>query len=156
MKLTTRTRYSLRLMLALARHYGQGFMFLKDVAREENLSEKYLSQIVIPLRGAGLVHSGRGVYGGYKLAKPPGQITVREITEPLEGKFLVDCVGDPSGCKRASTCASRDVWALLSRKIYEILEDITLQNLVDQERAKEGKNGIETPAPGLESYQHLA
>ena len=69
MKLSTRARYGVRLMLALAKNYGQGSVFLREVAKSEEISEKYLSQIIIPLRGTGLVSSSRGVHGGYTLSK---------------------------------------------------------------------------------------
>ena len=113
MKLSTRARYGVRLMLALARSYGQGSVYLKDVAKGEEISEKYLSQIIIPLRSAGLVNSTRGAHGGYMLSKPPAEITLKQIVDPLEGDCLVDCVKNPSACPCVSTCANRDVRALL-------------------------------------------
>lgn len=136
MKLSTRTRYGVRLMLALARTYGQGSVFLKDVAKGEEISEKYLSQIIIPLRGAGLVNSNRGVHGGYTLARSPAEITLRQIVEPFEGDCLVDCVNNPAACPRVSTCASRDVWALLGGKITETLNGITLEQLLHLDQNK--------------------
>jgi len=136
MKLSTRTRYGMRLMLALARNYGQGLVFLKDVAKGEDISEKYLSQIIIPLRGAGLVSSSRGAHGGYALAKSPAEITLRQIVEPLEGDCLVDCVNNPAACRRVLTCASRDVWTLLGGKISETLNGITLEQLLHRDKDK--------------------
>lgn len=124
------------MMLALARNYGQGSIFLKDVAKGEDISEKYLSQIIIPLRGAGLVSSSRGVHGGYALARPPAEITLRQIVEPLEGDCLVDCVNSPVACGRVLTCASRDVWSLLGGKISETLDGITLEQLLRREQDK--------------------
>jgi len=142
MKLSTRARYGVRLMLALAGHYGQGTLYLKDVAKSEEISEKYLGQIIIPLRSAGLVNSNRGIHGGYTLARSPGEITLRQIVEPLEGDCLVDCVKNASACSRVSTCASRDVWALLGGKISETLEGITLEQLVrmNQDKAEQGNS----------------
>jgi len=136
MKLSTRARYGVRLMLALAGNYGRGSVFLKDVAKREEISEKYLGQIIIPLRGAGLVNSSRGAHGGYMLAKSPAEITLRQIVEPLEGDCLVDCVKNPAACTRVSTCASRDVWALLGGKITETLDAITLEQLMRMNRDK--------------------
>lgn len=136
MRLSTRTRYGVRLMLALARNYGQGTVFLKDIARVEEISEKYLSQIIIPLRGAGFVSSSRGVHGGYALARPPAEITLRQIVEPLEGECLVDCVNNPGACGRVSTCATRDIWTLLGGKISETLDGITLEQLLRREQDK--------------------
>jgi Rrf2 family protein len=142
MKLSTRARYGVRLMLALAKNYGRGTLFLKDVAKSEEISEKYLGQIIIPLRGAGLVNSNRGAHGGYNLARSPGEITLRQIVEPLEGDCLVDCLKNSSACSRVSTCASRDVWALLGGKISETLEGITLEQLVrmNQDKAEQANS----------------
>ncbi|MBA4397195.1 MAG: hypothetical protein C0394_07425 [Syntrophus sp. (in: bacteria)] len=136
MKLSTRTRYGVRLMLALARNYGQGSIFLKDVAKGEDISEKYLSQIIIPLRGAGLVSSSRGAHGGYTLARSPAEITLMQIVEQFEGDCLVDCVNSPSACSRVLTCASRDVWTLLGGKISETLSGITLEQLLHRDQDK--------------------
>ena len=105
MKLSTRARYGVRLMVALAFNYGKGPVFLKDIAKGENISEKYLSLIIIPLRRVGLVNSIRGAYGGYILAKDPSQITMKEIVDVLEGDCsLVDCVKNPSTCPGANLC----------------------------------------------------
>lgn len=136
MKLSTRSRYGLRLMLALARNYGQGNIFLKDIAREEEISEKYLSLIIIPLKSVGLVNSVRGSSGGYKLAKEPSQITLKDIMDVLEGDCLVDCLKNPKACSKVSTCASRDIWALLGGKISETLNSITLEQLVAMKKEK--------------------
>lgn len=136
MKLSTRSRYGLRLMLALARNYGNGNTFLKDIAREEEISEKYLSLIIIPLRGVGLVHSARGSSGGYTLAREPSKITLKDIVDVLEGDCLVDCLKDPKACSKVSTCASRDIWALLGGKISETLSSITLEQLVLMNKEK--------------------
>jgi Rrf2 family protein len=129
-------------MLALAKNYGRGTLFLKDVAKSEEISEKYLGQIIIPLRGAGLVNSNRGAHGGYNLARSPGEITLRQIVEPLEGDCLVDCLKNSSACSRVSTCASRDVWALLGGRISETLEGITLEQLVrmNQDKAEQANS----------------
>ena len=140
MKLSTRARYGVRLMLDLARQYGQRPVYLREVAEREAISEKYLSQIIIPLRGQGLVLSARGAYGGYSLAKPPSEITLREIVEPLEGGIcLVDCVKHPSACSRVDHCVARDVWATLGEKISETLDSVTLEELVRKNREKSSR-----------------
>lgn len=140
MKLSTRSRYGVRLMLSLARSYGQGLLFLKDIAKTEGISEKYLSLIIIPLRGVGLVNSTRGAHGGYTLARSPEKITLKEIVDVLEGNCIVDCIKDPAACSRVETCASRDIWKLLEGRISETLEGITLQQLVVMNREKTEKN----------------
>jgi len=142
MKLSTRARYGVRLMLALAQNYGKEPVYLKDIAKQEEISEKYLSLIIMPLRGIGLVNSVRGAYGGYNLAKDPSQITLKEIVDILEGDCsLVDCVKDPSVCPRVSTCVSHDVWAAIGGKISETLSSITLDMMVrmNREKAKKAK-----------------
>jgi Rrf2 family protein len=136
MKLSTRSRYGLRLMLVLARNYGKGNTFLKEIAREEDISEKYLSLIIIPLKGVGLVNSVRGASGGYTLAREPSQITLKDIVDVLEGDCLVDCLKDPKSCSRVSTCASHDIWAMLGGKISETLSGITLEQLVRMNQDK--------------------
>ncbi len=142
MKLSTRARYGVRMMLALAVQYGQGPVYLKDIARCEDISEKYLSLIMIPLRTAGLVHSTRGAHGGYALARDPARINMKEILDALEGEpFLVDCVRNPMSCARVSTCVSRDVWSLLGRKISEVLDAISLQDMVRMNEARVGNEG---------------
>ncbi|MDD5712339.1 MAG: Rrf2 family transcriptional regulator [Smithellaceae bacterium] len=136
MKLSTRARYGVRLMLVLAKNYGQGNVFLKDIAKDEEISEKYLSLIIIPLKGVGLVNSVRGAYGGYTLARKPADITLKEILDVLEGDCLVDCLKDPKVCPRVATCASHDIWALLGGKISETLSGITLEQLVQMNQEK--------------------
>lgn len=136
MKISTRTRYGVRLMLALARNHGSGTVFMKDLALMENLSEKYLSQIIIPLRSAGLVSSVRGAQGGYMLSRSPAEITLREIVVPLEGDCLVDCVNNTAACHRVDTCASRDVWNMLGNQMLETLDKITLEQLLRDETGK--------------------
>ncbi len=139
MKLSTRTRYGVRLMVALALNYGKEPVFLKDIAKGENISEKYLSLIIIPLRRVGLVNSVRGARGGYNLAKEPSQITLKEIVDVLEGDCsLVDCVKNPSSCSRVSICASHDIWEIIGNKISETLSSITLNMLVKMNQEKAG------------------
>ncbi len=139
MKLSTRTRYGVRLMVALAQNYGKTPVFLKDIAKGENISEKYLSLIIIPLRGMNLVNSVRGAHGGYNLSKDPSQITLKEIVDVLEGECsLVDCVKNPSSCERSPICATHDVWAMIGEKISETLSSITLDKLAKMNQEKAG------------------
>jgi len=137
MKLSTRARYGVRLMLELALKYGKGPVYLKDIAREEQISEKYLSVIIIPLKAAGLVHATRGAHGGYNLAKNPSEISLKEVVDILEGGIcLVDCINDPLACPRSQTCASRDVWNMLSARMSEALSAMTLETLAGMSREK--------------------
>jgi Rrf2 family protein len=124
-------------MLELAINSSKGQVFLKDIAREEAISVKYLSLIIIPLKAAGLVNSMRGAHGGYTLAKHPAKISLKEIVEILEGDTcLVDCVKNPSACPRSNTCASRDLWTIVSDKISQALCSVTLEDLARMSREK--------------------
>jgi Rrf2 family transcriptional regulator, cysteine metabolism repressor len=140
MKLSTRARYGMRLMLTLAVHFGKGPMYLKDIAEAEEISEKYLSLLVIPLRQAGLIHSIRGAHGGYALAKAPSQIHLGEIVEVLEGNGIVDCLKNPLACPRFAVCKSRDIWAFLNEKISEALQSITLEQWLSELERKRRAN----------------
>jgi len=139
MKLTTRSQYGVRLMIALAHNYGKGYTYLKDIAKGEDMSEKYLSLITIPLKGVGLINASRGARGGYALARPPSEINIKEIVDVLEGdSCLVDCINDVTACPRVTVCASRDIWVFLGGKIAETLSSFNLEQLVrlNQEKAK--------------------
>jgi Rrf2 family protein len=141
MKLSTRSRYGVRMMADLAENFGKKPAFLKDIAKREEISEKYLSIIVIPLRGAGLIQSTRGAHGGYTLAKRPEEISVQDIFDALEGKIcLVDCVENPKECPRVGICPTRDIWSVLGEKIRETLNSVTLADLVKTRREKAGNN----------------
>jgi Rrf2 family protein len=140
MKLSTRARYGVRLMIVLALNHGEGPIFLKDIAKGENISEKYLSLIMIPLRSAGLVTSTRGANGGYTLSRDPSQINLKEIVDVLEGDSgLVDCLKNPSTCQRVPICVSRDVWTMIDGKISEALTAVTLDTLVKMNEEKTQK-----------------
>jgi len=141
MKLSTRSRYGVRMMSDLAENFGKKPVFLKDIAKREEISEKYLSIIVIPLRGAGLIQSTRGAHGGYTLAKRPEEISIQDIFDALEGKIcLVDCVENPKECPRVGICPTRDIWSVLGKKIRETLNSVTLADLVQTRREKAGNN----------------
>ena len=101
MKLSTRSRYGTRLMFELARHYGQGTILLKEICQRQGISEKYLSNLIVHLKGTGLVQSVRGAHGGYMLAKHPSQISIKHIVDVLEGNTtMVECVDNKNICKR--------------------------------------------------------
>lgn len=138
MRLSTRSRYGVRLMLALGLSEKKGPIFLRDIARSEEISEKYLSQIIIPLKAKGLVTTFRGAHGGYILSRHASEIRLREIIEPLEGDLsLVDCVKTPEMCDRAGACATRDVWNEMSSLLVGFLDTITLEDLIRKCRSKQ-------------------
>jgi len=85
MKLSTKGRYGVRLMLDLAAHYGERPVLLKEISQREDISEKYLWHLITPLKSAGLIHATRGAHGGYELAKAPSEITVKDVFEVVEG-----------------------------------------------------------------------
>ena len=126
-------------MLELASHYGEGPIELKEIANKENISLKYLEQVIIPLRASGLIKSVRGSKGGYALAKPPSEICLNEMVEILEGPLsLVECLHDPKICQRVPTCVTREIWKKVSDAINGIFRSITLEDLVNRKREKEG------------------
>lgn len=142
MKMSTRSRYGLRLLLDLALNGEKGPVQLSSIARAQNLSEKYLGQLVIQLKSSGLVRSERGKSGGYFLSRSPREITLREIVEKLEGDLsIVECVNNPEDCDRSDFCITRDVWSEISRMIIEKLEQITLDELAQRVR-NTGHTGI--------------
>ncbi len=139
MKISTKVRYGTRAMLELASRYGEGPIELKEVAKKENISLKYLEQVIIPLRSTGLVKSVRGSKGGYLLAKPPSEICLNDLVETLEGPIhLAECLKDPKTCQKSPFCVSRDVWKEVSEAIYRIFRSVTLEEMVNRKREKEG------------------
>jgi len=126
-------------MLELASHYGEGPIELKEIAKKENISLKYLEQVIIPLRSAGVVKSVRGSKGGYSLAKSPSEICLNDVVEVLEGPInLIECLRDPKACQRSSFCVTRDIWKEVSEAIYRIFHSVTLEEMVNRKREKEG------------------
>ena len=143
MKLSTRTRYGTRAMLYLAPSYEKGPISIKEIADHQQLSPKYLETLMATLRAAGLVRSARGAQGGHMLARPPDQITLRQIYTALEGpEKLVDCTADPQVCDRSGTCVTLEVWAQLYDACMEVLESITLEDLAHRAREKQGLSAI--------------
>lgn len=141
-KLSTKGRYGTRLMLSLAQHYTNGneTFILRSVADEEEISIRYLEQIIIPLKINKLVKSIRGAGGGYTLARPPSKIKVSEILHALEGSCcLVDCVEDPDYCHRIPICAAFDIWKEASYLLKNYFESITLQDLIEISNKKKQK-----------------
>ena len=132
-KLSTKGRYGTRLMLNLALHYNEGkeAVVLKNISKEEDLSIRYLEQIIIPLKINKLVKSVRGAGGGYTLARHPSDINLCQIIEVLEGTCaLVECVEDPDSCERVGECATQVVWKEASDLLQNYFESKTLQDLV--------------------------
>jgi Rrf2 family cysteine metabolism transcriptional repressor len=135
--LSTKGRYGTRLMIQLAISYGEGPLMLKNIARWESLSVKYLEQIVSLLKSANLIDSARGPGGGYQLNRHPDKISLREILEVLEGDIVPTyCVVSPQSCERSKRCAARDAWIVLGERIIETMDEITLADMIKNEQAK--------------------
>ncbi|MGM0366465.1 MAG: RrF2 family transcriptional regulator [Actinomycetota bacterium] len=140
MKISTRGRYSTRLLLELALNYGKGPTLLKEISKAQDISQKYLNQLIMPLKVAGLVLSTRGAHGGYLLAKQPEDIKLSDIIIAVEGPVnLVECVNNPGICPRYEDCVSREAWEEVSVKCLEVLQSYTLKDLVDRQYEKQGK-----------------
>ncbi len=148
-KLSTKGRYGTRLMLNLAHNYNNGneAVILKSVSDNEEISIRYLEQIVIPLKISRLVKSIRGAGGGYTLARRPSDIKVSEILHALEGSCcLVDCIEDPDYCDRIPICASFEVWKEASRLLKDYFDSITLQDLIKIDDKKNAKGKAKSKA----------
>ena len=134
LKVSSRGHYGLRLMTELARAQGEGPLSLTEVARVEGLPLPYLEQLVVPLRKAGLVEGTRGLHGGYRLSRPPAEITVGDVMRILEGPVaLVECTADEyraGGCAREPACSSRSIWWRVKLAVEAVLDGTTLADLV--------------------------
>ncbi|MBP1930459.1 cysteine metabolism transcriptional regulator CymR [Ammoniphilus resinae] len=124
MKISTKGRYGLTIMMELANRYGEGPVSLKSIAQKNDLSEHYLEQLVAPLRNAELVKSVRGAYGGYILTKNPVEITAGDIIRVLEGPI------SPVEFEEEEDPAKRDLWLKIKDAISEVLDSTTLQDLI--------------------------
>ena len=132
MKISTKGRYALRLMIDLAQHDAAGYIPLRDISRRQEISAKYLEQIVVQLSRAGLVTSTRGAQGGYQLARHPSEYTVGEILRITEGSLApVACLEhDPVECARAEDCMTLDFWRGLYDAVNRYVDSVTLEDLV--------------------------
>ncbi len=133
MKLSTKGRYGLKAMFELALHYGEGPIPLKTIAENQDISEHYLEQLIAILKKNGLVNSVRGAQGGYLLANQPSNIVVGDIVRSLEGDIsLVSCVGDSRLCANSEKCVTKMVWEKISESINSVIDNITLQDMIDE------------------------
>ncbi len=138
MKISTKGRYALRLMLDLAENQKDGFIALKDIAQRQNISKKYLEQIVPLLNKSGILITSRGYQGGYRLAKRPEECTVGDILRITEGTLApVACLDTAENfCEKAESCMTLSVWKGLEKAINEYLDSITLQNIIDTHHSR--------------------
>ena len=136
MMVSTRGRYALRMMIDLAVYGQDGFIALKDIAERQNISKKYLEQIIPIMNRSGMLKTSRGFGGGYQLAREPKEYTVGEILRAVEGSMApVTCLeGAVNPCPRCSECATLPVWEGLQKVVDEYLDGITLQDLIKQNK----------------------
>lgn len=134
MKITTKGRYALRMLIDLAMHRSEGYISLKDVAARQNISKKYLEQIVPLLTKSDLIKTFRGYQGGYAISKEPDRYTVGEILRVTEGSLApVSCLRYPENeCPRAADCITLPVWEGLYKAITDYLDSVTLQDIIDR------------------------
>lgn len=136
LKVSTRFRYGLRAMIELAEAYPEQAVSVGQIAQRQELSPKYLEQIMAQLKAAGLVLSHPGMRGGYRLSRHPDSIRITDIAYALEGDISVtDCAKNPENCKRAGICKSQNLWVRITSAIENVLSSTTLRGLMD------GKDG---------------
>ncbi|WP_330586741.1 RrF2 family transcriptional regulator [Aminipila terrae] len=138
MRVSTKGRYALRLMIDLAEHDTGEYISLKDISQRQNISTKYLEQIVSQLCKAGYLNSVRGPQGGYKLAKVPKDYTIGDILRITEGKFApTTCLMDEENqCEMYEECATISFWEGLYAVINQYIDSFTLEDIVEQHREK--------------------
>jgi Rrf2 family iron-sulfur cluster assembly transcriptional regulator len=137
MKLSTRGRYGTRMMLDLAQHFDKGPVQIGDIAKRQDISVKYLEQLIIPLKKANYIKSVRGPRGGHILAVSPEKVTVGEIVRILEGGIeLTDCVSDPDLCSRSDHCVTREIWAEATQAMFDKLNAVTLAQMIEMAKTR--------------------
>lgn len=136
MKMSTRGRYGLRVMIELACAWGQGPTLVDTIAQNQEISANYLHLLLASLRTAGLVRATRGPKGGYELARAPGAITALDVVSALEGQISPsECVTDAPCCSRSNGCVAREVWCEVALAVERVLAERTLEQLASRHRA---------------------
>ncbi|GKV54380.1 Rrf2 family transcriptional regulator [Sporosarcina sp. NCCP-2222] len=131
MRISTKGRYGLTIVVELGRNYGEGPLPLRKIAEEHNLSEAYLEQLIPPLRNSGVVKSVRGAYGGYKLTKAPSEITAGDVIRVLEGPIqLIEDMDEDD-------VPQQELWHRIGEAIRGVLDTTTIEDLIDSDRAPE-------------------
>jgi Rrf2 family protein len=135
MRLSTRSRYAVRALLDLAIHIGDGPVLVREIAQREDISVRYLEQLLLPLKAAGIVRAIRGANGGFTLSKKPSDINLREIIQIMEGSTgFTECTDNKDICPRADTCILRDSWIEVTEAANKVMEETTLQVLVERQK----------------------
>ena len=132
MKLSTRSRYGVRLLVDLARNGNQGPVQMGEISKRQDISVKYLEQLIRPLKQANMVNSVRGPKGGHLLAKKPEDITLGQIVRLFEGQSeLVECISNPEKCSMSNDCQVRLAWGEATMVLYEKLDNTTIADLME-------------------------
>lgn len=141
MKISTKGRYALRLMLDLAINDGEELIRIKDISKRQGISEKYLEQIISYLKKAGYVKSLRGAQGGYRLSMEPKDYSVGMILRLTEGNMApVGCLEEKEeSCQRADSCITIRLWSMLNDAVKSVIDKVTLQDLLDWEKEAQRK-----------------
>lgn len=139
MKISTRGRYSLRMMIDLANHYNEGFIALKDISKRQNISKKYLEQIIPFLNRSNLLNANKGHMGGYQLSKAPSEITIKDILASAEGSLVpVSCMDNtPNLCENCNNCVTLPIYQGLYNITMKYLSSITLEDIITGKKIDE-------------------
>lgn len=142
MKISTKGRYALRMLVDLAEHKDCGFIALKDIAQRQNISKKYLEQIIPILNKSDILRTTRGSQGGYMLAKSPDKYTVGDILRLTEGSLspVANSDLDPIEAERSGDSITLPIWQGLNQVINEYLDSITLQDILDRQNEMYANN----------------
>ncbi|MCL0036272.1 Rrf2 family transcriptional regulator [Dehalococcoidia bacterium] len=142
MRLSTKAEYGTRAMLDLAIRSGEGPVLVREIAKRQAFSARYLQQLLLPLKVAGLVRATRGAHGGFSLARSPSEIKLSEIIQIMEGSTApLECVDDAGVCSRADSCITREIWGEMKKAMDGVLESTTLQDLVERQKRKQQSEG---------------
>ena len=142
MKISTKGRYGLRVMIELAAKYGRGPVLVDTIAKNQEISAKYIHVLMSGLKSGGFIRSVRGPSGGYELSRPPAEITALEVVRALEGDLApVDCVANSSSCSRVAGCATRDLWCEMGAAVEGVLGRYTLADLARRQAEKTASQG---------------
>ena len=133
MKISTKGRYALRMMIDIAENQEKGYVALKDIAARQEISKKYLEQIALHLSQCGMLRAVRGYQGGYMLSRDAKEYTVAQILSVVEGSLAtVSCLESPvNSCPRRENCKTLPLWMSLNRRIQEYLNSVTLEDIVE-------------------------
>ena len=144
MKISTKGRYGLRALIDLSVHSDGKPVLLRDIAKRQEISRRYLERLFSSLKSIGVIRSVRGAQGGYVLARDPKAIRVSDILEALEGPFIpVDCVGNQDVCQQSDECVTRDIWCSIARQIKDYFDNMVLETLIEDYRRRHNMGVID-------------